>query len=173
MRYDLTPQQERDKEKFLQWLIDKMGGRGTNADTGAMMDEYDPLISREANEDYFIRHYGLSRHTPEQHRQMYFDQVAGEVVTKLRDADERMMRKIANTLGYTIRKKRESPRIVWETYGHTSWYTPKEAVIIVAELKTLGFETIVFNDTFSNGDKQCVVKYKRDLTQPAPVLSIE
>jgi hypothetical protein len=174
MRHNLTLQQENKKEEFREWLINETTKRGMDADIGAMMDEYDPHISREANEDFFAEHYGLSRHTPEQYRQMHFQQVEGEVVAKLRDADEQTFKNIAHSLGYMVRKRREPWYIVWEIYGFRSYYSLEEALIIEKELNEKGFATTIFNTTLLSGQTQCVVKYRRDLkNQPAPVLSIE
>lgn len=170
----LTAQQRKDRESFQTWVENETKRHGMDADIDALMDNYDSTVSREANEKFFVENFGLSRYTPEQHRQMHFEQVAGEVITKLRDADEQTIRKIAGSLGYTLRRKPAPHFVVWETYGRRSYYSSEEATQIEKELKEKGFKTIIFNTTLSSGYAQCVVKYKRNLMeQTAPVLSIE
>lgn len=174
MRYDLTQQQERDKKRFERWLEREIKKHNISADYTAMMDNYDPETSLTANIDFFVKHYGLSQHTLEEHAEIFFAQTEADLVAQMREVPERTIRNIATALGYTVRRKEPHRSVVWDIYGRKSYYSPEEAEKIVKELTERGFETNVFNTTLQSGEKQCVVKYKRDLMkQPAPVLSIE
>jgi hypothetical protein len=152
MGTDLTWQQKRDRESFQKWVENETKRCGMDVDIAAMMDNYDPTVSKEANEKFFAENFGLSRYTHEQYRQMHFEQVAGEITTILRDVDEQTVRKIAGSLGYTLRRKRTPHFVVWETYGRRSYYSLEEAMQIEKELKEKGlrqFSSIILRHLVS------------------------